>query len=56
MAKQNVLIKKLNVIYAFGAAAAVIASDKTGTLTEKNMTVTDLWFNKQNMSRLFAII
>jgi P-type E1-E2 ATPase len=49
MAKNNVFLKKLDVIDAFGAVT-VIASDKTGTLTTNNMTVTDLWYNNQYMS------
>uniref|UniRef100_A0A914WES4 Cation-transporting P-type ATPase N-terminal domain-containing protein n=1 Tax=Plectus sambesii TaxID=2011161 RepID=A0A914WES4_9BILA len=48
MAKKNVFLKKLDIIETFGAAT-VIASDKTGTLTQNNMTVTDLWYNKHNM-------
>ncbi|TKR77856.1 hypothetical protein L596_018757 [Steinernema carpocapsae] len=49
MAKKNVYMKKLDVVEAFGAAT-VVASDKTGTLTMNNMTVTDLWFNRKYIS------
>ncbi|MFH4983224.1 hypothetical protein AB6A40_009933 [Gnathostoma spinigerum] len=42
MAKKNVYLKRLDVVDAFGAAT-VIASDKTGTLTMNDMTVTDVW-------------
>uniref|UniRef100_A0A1I8AS76 Cation_ATPase_N domain-containing protein n=1 Tax=Steinernema glaseri TaxID=37863 RepID=A0A1I8AS76_9BILA len=49
MAKKNVYMKKLDVVEAFGAAT-VIASDKTGTLTMNNMTVTDLWLNGRYVS------
>ncbi|KAK0408292.1 hypothetical protein QR680_003871 [Steinernema hermaphroditum] len=49
MAKKNVYMKKLDVVEAFGAAT-VIASDKTGTLTMNNMTVTDLWLNRRYVS------
>lgn len=42
MAKNNVYLKRLDVIEALGAVN-IIASDKTGTLTKNIMTVTDLW-------------
>jgi P-type E1-E2 ATPase len=46
MTAENVYVKRLDVVEAFGAAT-VIASDKTGTLTMNNMTVTDLWYNSE---------
>lgn len=46
MAKKNVFIKKLDVIDELGAAT-VICTDKTGTLTQNLMTLTDMWSNKQ---------
>ena len=46
MTAENVYVKRLDVVEAFGAAT-VIASDKTGTLTMNNMTVTDLWYNNE---------
>ncbi|VDM36739.1 unnamed protein product [Toxocara canis] len=49
MAKKNVYMKKLDVVDAFGAAT-VIASDKTGTLTTNNMTVTDVWVGLKYVS------
>uniref|UniRef100_A0A915B824 Cation-transporting P-type ATPase N-terminal domain-containing protein n=1 Tax=Parascaris univalens TaxID=6257 RepID=A0A915B824_PARUN len=49
LAKKNVYMKKLDVVDAFGAAT-VIASDKTGTLTTNNMTVTDVWVGLKYIS------
>ncbi len=49
MASENVYLKRLDVIEAFGAAT-VIASDKTGTLTMNNMTITDLWYDNEVIS------
>ncbi|KAK0412529.1 hypothetical protein QR680_006267 [Steinernema hermaphroditum] len=49
MAKKNVYMKKLDVVDAFGATT-VVASDKTGTLTQNNMKVTDLWYGKRYLS------
>jgi Ca2+-transporting ATPase len=49
LAKKKVYLKRLGVIDALGAAT-VIASDKTGTLTENNMAVTDIWFNQKSVS------
>lgn len=49
MAKKNVFIKKLDVIDELGAAT-VIATDKTGTLTQNWMVVTDVWYNKRYFS------
>eukprot|EP01094_Clydonella_sp_ATCC50884_P000582 TRINITY_DN10456_c0_g1_i1.p1 TRINITY_DN10456_c0_g1~~TRINITY_DN10456_c0_g1_i1.p1 ORF type:complete len:981 (+),score=263.73 TRINITY_DN10456_c0_g1_i1:153-3095(+) len=42
LAKRNVLVKRLDAVEALGATS-VIASDKTGTLTKNEMTVTDAW-------------
>lgn len=44
MAKKNVFLKKLDIIETFGAAT-IVASDKTGTLTKNDMTVSDLWYD-----------
>lgn len=45
MAARNVLIKRTNIIESLGSAT-VIASDKTGTLTQNRMTVENLWYNR----------
>jgi P-type E1-E2 ATPase len=47
MSKKHVYIKNLDVIDELGAAT-VIATDKTGTLTEDVMILTDLWYNKRH--------
>ncbi len=45
MASRAVLIKRTNIIESLGCAT-VIASDKTGTLTQNRMTVENLWYNR----------
>uniref|UniRef100_A0A0N5AYX4 Cation_ATPase_N domain-containing protein n=1 Tax=Syphacia muris TaxID=451379 RepID=A0A0N5AYX4_9BILA len=47
MSEKNVFIKKLDVIDELGAAT-VIAADKTGTLTQNMMVVTNLWYNRRH--------
>jgi Ca2+-transporting ATPase len=50
LARHQGLIKSLNAVETLGATS-FIASDKTGTLTQNQMTVTDFWVNGQLLSR-----
>jgi Ca2+-transporting ATPase len=46
LSKKNMLIKKLPAAESLGAVT-VIASDKTGTITKNQMTITDIFFDGQ---------
>ncbi|MCP9264235.1 hypothetical protein DINM_022260 [Dirofilaria immitis] len=47
LASKNVYIKKLDIIDELGATT-VVATDKTGTLTQNLMVLTDLWYNRKH--------
>jgi P-type Ca2+ transporter type 2C len=49
MARRNALIKRLSAVETLGCTT-VICTDKTGTLTQNEMTVRDLWLFRRSLT------
>lgn len=53
LASRNVFIKKLDSVETLGSCT-VVASDKTGTLTQNKMTVSHLWVDMRTRTTEYA--
>jgi len=49
LAQKNVLVRKLAAIETLGTVS-VICTDKSGTLTQNQMTVREIWISRQNIT------